>query len=119
MGHLCSSCTSRDTQIVQELQRAVGLETGSLIYWNGRVYPSGMGAPIIAWSLSNGLLSNAPVDQSVKVTGGHSPVLSANGTTNGILSQLQGHCTTTTSPLPAFDANKLLRMYEAAQSDAP
>ena len=116
MGHLCSSCTSRDTQIVQELQRAVGLETGSLIYWNGRVYSSGMGAPIMAWSLSNGLLSNAPVDQSVKVTGGHSPVLSANGTTNGILWQLQGPGTTTSSALQAFDAITLRRIYDASQS---
>jgi hypothetical protein len=98
------------------LQRAVGLETGSLIYWNGRVYSSGTGAPIMAWSLSNGLLSTTSVAQSVKVPGGHSPVLSANGTANGILWQLQGSGTTTSSALQAFDAITLERIYNAGQT---
>ncbi|MBZ5617020.1 MAG: hypothetical protein LAO23_23735 [Acidobacteriia bacterium] len=113
MGHLCSTCTKGDTQIVQELANAVGKETGSMVYWNGRVYSTGVGSPIMAWSLSNGLLSTSPVAQSVKVAGEHSPVLSANGTSDSILWQLQGsgpNC------LQAFDAITLKRIYSAAQS---
>ena len=116
MGHLCSTCARSDTQIVQELPHAVGKETGSLIYWNGKVYSSGAGAPIMAWSLNNGLLSTAPIAQSVQVTGGHSPVLSANGTANGILWQLQGPGATTNNALQAFDAVTLHRIYDAGQT---
>lgn len=116
MGHLCSNCSRSNTQILQELPNAVGNETGSLIYWNGRVYSSGAGAPIMAWSLNNGLLSTAPVAKSVQVAGGHSPVLSANGTANAILWQLQGSGPTTNNALQAFDAITLARIYDAAQS---
>ena len=114
MGHLCSSCSSQDSQIVQELPNAVGPETGSLVYWNGRVYSSGNGTPIRRWSLSNGLLSTGPVTQSIKVAAGHSPVLSANWDTNGILWQLNG---TGPNALSAFDAMTLRSLYWAAQSN--
>jgi hypothetical protein len=116
MGHFCSMCASSDTQIVQELPHAVGSETGSLIYWNGKVYSSGEGSPIMAWSISNGLLSPTPIAKSVAVAGGHSPVLSANGTANGILWQLQGSSPTTNYALQAFDAITLARIYSASQN---
>jgi hypothetical protein len=70
----------------------------------------------MAWSLTSGLLSHAPVSESVKVTGGHSPILSANGNANGILWQLQGPGTTTNSALQAFDAMTLQRIYDAGQT---
>ena len=113
MGGLCSDCTKVDTQIVQELQNAVGHETGSLVYWNGRVYSSGGSSPIEAWVLNNGLLSNSPAAQSIKVAGGHSPVVSANGTSNGILWQLNGNGP---NALQAFDAMTLESIYSANQS---
>lgn len=118
MGHLCSTCTSSNTQILQELPHAVGNETGSLVYWNGEVYSSGVGTPMMAWSLSNGLLSTTPVAKSLKVAGGHSPVLSANGTAKGILWQLQGSGSATNYALQAFDAVTLERIYDAAQNAA-
>lgn len=116
MGHLCSTCTNGDTQIVQELPNAVGAETGSLVYWNGRVYSTGVASPIMAWSLNNnGLLSTIPIAQSShRVAGGHSPVLSANGTSNGILWQLLG---SGPGALTAFDALSLKRIYGADQSN--
>jgi hypothetical protein len=114
LGGLCSTCTTRDAQIVQELPNAVGRETGSLVYWNGRVFSSGQGTPIMARSLINGMLSATPVAQSVQVQGGHSPVLSANGNNNGILWQLQG--SGSQPNLQAFDAMTLQRLYDAAQS---
>ena len=114
MGHLRSTCSGGDNQIVQELPSAVGHGTGSLIYWNGKVYSSGAANPIEAWSLNNGLLSTSPTAQSTKVAGGHSPVLSANGASNGVLWQLNG---TGPNALQAFDAITLHRIYDASQSN--
>jgi hypothetical protein len=111
MGGFCSTCTTTDTQIVQELQNAVGPETGSLIYWNGIVYSTGQGVPIMAWALNNGLLSTAPAFQtSTNYAGGGQPVLSANGTTNGILWQLNG------KTLIAYDAATLKKLYASSQA---
>ncbi len=116
MGHLCSTCTSPlgDTQIVQELPLAVGPHSSSLVYWHDRVYSTGVSTPIMAWSLNNGLLSTTPIAQSShEVAGGHSPVLSANGTSDGILWQLQG---SGSNALTAWDALSLKRIYGADQS---
>jgi hypothetical protein len=113
MGGFCSTCTKGDTQIVQELPNAVGHETGSLVYWNSRVYSSGVSTPIEAWSLENDSLSTSPIAQSVAVAGGHSPVLSANGTSDGILWQLNG---SGQNALQAFDAMTLENIYSASQS---
>ncbi len=89
MGHFCATCTLADTQIVQEVA-GFAPWTGALIYWNNTIYTSGGGAPISALSLTNGLLSTPPFAQSKKIGGGHSPVLSANGTTAGIIWQIAG-----------------------------
>lgn len=70
----------------------------------------------MAWSLSKGLLSTTPVAQSVKVAGGHSPVLSSNGTANDVLWQLQGSGPSTNYALQAFDAVTLGRIYNAGQT---
>lgn len=110
MGGLCSTCTTGDTQIVQELSKAVGGETGSLVYWNHRLYSSGTGSPIMAWSLNNGLLSTAPIAQTIQVAGGHSPVLSSNAARNGILWQING------GGLAAYNAMTLQRIYAGSQT---
>ena len=73
---------------------------------------------MMAWSLGNGLLSTTPVAKSLKVAGGHSPVLSANGTANGILWQLRGSGSASNYALQAFDAVRLERIYDAAQNAA-
>ncbi len=116
MGHLCSWCTSTsgDAQIVQEISGMIGPHTGSLVYWHDRVYSNGVSSPIMAWLLNNGLLSTAPIAQSHIVAGGHSPVLSANGTSNGVLWQLQG---SGPNALTAFDALSLKRIYGADQTN--
>jgi hypothetical protein len=55
-----------------------------------RMIPNRVGAPISAWSLTDGVLATPPFAQSAKVDSGHSPVISANRTTDGILWQLTG-----------------------------
>jgi hypothetical protein len=109
MGHFCASCTKKDSQIVQELT-AFAPWTGALLYWNSTIYSSGGGAPLSALALKNGKLATVPFAQSKKVTGGNSPVISANGNTAGILWQLLG------SAMGAFDATTMVKIYGTNQA---
>ncbi len=109
MGHFCSTCTTGDTQIVQELQ-GYAPETGALIYWNNMIYTTANGSPITALALTNGVLGTTPVAQSKKVAAGHSPVISSNGSASGLLWQLDG------GTLGAFDATTLSALYTTAQA---
>lgn len=108
MGHFCDTCTAGDTQIVQEIPGIAGKATGALVYWNSRIYSTGVGAPVMAWALNNGLLSEVPVVQSAVGDGGHSPVLTAIADNNAILWQVNG------SNLTAYDALSLNELYESA-----
>ncbi len=110
MGKYCANCT-RDTQIVQELPQAAK-QTGCLVYWNGMVYTTSTGNPVLGWSLNSGLLSNTPVVQSQSAeVGGHSPVLTSAGIANGILWQING------SNLTAYNATTLARLYVTSQTN--
>jgi hypothetical protein len=109
MGHFCATCTKSDTNIVQELA-GFAPWTGSLIYWNNSIYSSGGSAPIKAVGLTNGLLSATPFAQSKNVGGGHSPVISANGTTAGIVWQINGQF------MMALNAITLQKIYGTSQA---
>jgi Legume lectin domain/Chitobiase/beta-hexosaminidase C-terminal domain len=56
-------------------------------YWNGTVYFGGQGSTMKAFSLTGGLLSTTPTSSSTVSFGypGDTPVISSNGTTNGIV----------------------------------
>ena len=110
MGNHCASCTAGDTQIVQELPQ-VAQNTGCLAYWNGIVYSTGSGAPIMGWALTNGMLSTAPVVQTQQGQGGgHSPIITSAGSTNGILWQING------TNLAAYNAATLAQLYVTSQT---
>ena len=110
MGKYCSSCTAGDTQIVQELAQ-VAKHTGCLVYWNGMVYTTGTGYPIMGWALSNGMLSSTPVAQTPVQAGGHSPIITSAGTANGILWQING------TNLSAYNATTLVQLYATSQTN--
>jgi len=110
MGHFCSNCRLSDTQIVQELPMLVGAHTGALIYWNDTVYSSAVSSSINAYALAGGLLAGEPFAQSQQAAGQHSPVISANGNTSGVLWQING------SILTAYDALTLKRLYTSSQN---
>ena len=82
-----------DSQIVQEVtgQLAFDPNIGSLFtapaYFNNTVYFVANHDVLKAFSLINGLLSTSPVSQATTPFGfeGGSPVISANGTNNGIV----------------------------------
>jgi hypothetical protein len=96
LGHFCSSCT-KDAQIVEEIHNFAP-ETGALVYWNNAIYTSGAGSPIKVLGLNKGLLSRTAIAQSKLTTQGHSPIISADETTEAVFWQMSGLY------LEAFDA---------------
>jgi hypothetical protein len=119
-----------NNQIVQELQSALTGESRSQpAYWNGFVYFSAFGDPVKAYSLSNGLLSTIPVSKTsvtfvlncdaaspppVCALSSPNPIVSSNGTTNGIL-WLVG-LTGAQGTLYAYDATNLtVHLYDSTE----
>jgi hypothetical protein len=78
-------------------------------YWNNTVYFVPNGTPIMAFPVSAGLLGT-PLQTPAKYTGAHSPSISANGNTNGILWLISN------GQLLAFDAVSLKLLYGTAQA---
>src|SRR5205823_5858626 len=80
-------CGATCDGVVQTVDLSSGI-FGTPAYFNGRVYYHGAGDVVKAFQLTNGLLSTTPVSQTTTGWGfpGSSPSVSANGTTNGILS---------------------------------
>jgi hypothetical protein len=119
MGKLCSTCTSVDGQIVQEIPSATSGIFGSPAFWNNTVYwgggnDAGAADNITAWSFDangNGLLSTSPVSQTVQTFAFSTaaPVISANGNSNGILWILDNstYRSSCCQVLYAFDATNL------------
>ncbi len=101
-----------DTQIVQEFALIPGDNNdvlfGSPAYWNNTVYFAPNASPLLAYPLSGGLLGT-PNKTAQKYSGSHSPSISANGNTNGILWNITGQ-------LNAFDAVSLKLLYTTAQA---
>ena len=122
MGRLCSTCTTADTNIVQELPNATGGIWGSPAYWNGTVYwgggnDGGSADFITAWSFNannSGLLSTSPTSTSVNSFSFSTPApaISANGNTNGILWILDNSSfgSSCCQILYAYDATNLSNM---------
>jgi len=116
--HMGGYSTSRDA-IVQEVPTApatTGYQinglSGAPAYWNGNVYFWGShGDHLKAFSLTKGLLSTAPMAQSMEVSGpgdssGPVPAVSANGNTNGVVWTIDS----TASVLRAHDALDVARL---------
>ena len=123
MGGYCSTCVDIDTQIVQEINYASTGIWGSPAYWNGNVYwgsnnNDGTSSNLLAFSFNagnSGLLSTAPTSQSSNVFGfgTGTPVVSANGNTDGIVWLLDNgsYFSKCCQALYAFDATDLSTMY--------
>jgi hypothetical protein len=85
MGHFHDGS---DSQIVQSLVHVIPGTWGSPAYYGGLVYYQGFKDALKAFSISQGLLSTAPVmSNSASVWGypGGTPSISASGTNNAIL----------------------------------
>ncbi len=84
-SHFCNGC-STDPEILQTVTGIDGLWSMPA-YWNGNVYFWGNGDSLKMYPISNGVLAAAPTSQSAETSGfpGSTPVISANGNTNGIV----------------------------------
>jgi len=104
MGHYNASS---DAQIVQSITGQLGQVFSTPAYWNNNIYYSSTNAYLKAFKLTNGLLSMPPASQS-KVFYGYleSPLVSANGNTNGIL-WIEQHIAGANGVLRAYDATNL------------
>jgi len=108
--------SANDSQIIQELNLVPGTSTdstaafqfGSPAYWNNTLYFAPDANPLLAFPLSNGLLGSSI--STGKYVGSHSPSISANGNTNGILWVISG------PTLDAFDAVSLKLLYGTSQA---
>ncbi len=112
MGHLCATCTATlgDTQIVQEIPQGAGKNSGTAAYWNNTVYFTGGPGPVMAYALNNGMLTTPPFAQSVSMGGGGHALITANGTSDGILWLTSG------DSLVALDAVTLKTLYTSSQA---
>jgi hypothetical protein len=112
MGRLCSTCTSAtgDNQIVQELLQAEK-GTGIPVYWNNTVYFTGDSMPISGYTLQNGTLLVPPVQSPQAMGGGGHAILTANGSSNGIL-----WFTSSGRNLYALNATTLQPIYDSTQA---
>ncbi|MGA2335538.1 MAG: hypothetical protein WBQ19_19515 [Terriglobales bacterium] len=95
-----------DPQVIQEfplLEKSANPENdynvqfGSAAYWNETVYFAPDASPVLAYPVSGGELGT-PGMTAQKYSGSHSPSISANGNTNGIVWVISG------SELLAFNA---------------
>ena len=120
--------TSTSNQIVLTLPGAAGPVTesggsrGGPGYWNGMVYYVGANDIPKQFGLYNGMLSTTPIQQWTPHNYGYpgaSPVVSANGNTNGLLWTVQtnGFATNTAAVLRAMDAANVSRqIYYSSKS---
>ncbi len=105
-SYYCNNCTS-DPEILQTVDGIGGLWSMPA-YWNGNMYFWGNGDNLKAYSMIGGVLSNSPTSQSAESSGfpGSTPVVSSNGTTNGIVWAVESDGYNSNSPaiLRAYDA---------------
>lgn len=122
MGHLHAGV---DSQIIQELPNVVGGGSGtqssdhcftSPAYWNGTLYFVGNNDVIKAFKLdpSTGTLSSSPTSQGSFTFGfpGGQPVVSANGSSNGIVWVIDRKA----AALHAYDASDLSKSFYTSGS---
>ncbi|HVV72326.1 MAG TPA: hypothetical protein VHI52_12650, partial [Verrucomicrobiae bacterium] len=88
MGHYNAA---NDSQIVQSIGSAVGGTWSSPAYFYHQIYYHGSGDVLKAFAITNGVITASPRSRSATSYGypGATPVVSANGTKNGIVWDLQ------------------------------
>ena len=111
LGGLCTSCTSGDTQIVEEIPQGAGTSGGNPTFWNNRVYFTGQHSPLQVYTLQNSRLVLPPATSAGVMAGGGHSFITAKGTTNGILWLMNGG-----PVLKALDAVTFQQLYTSNQA---
>jgi len=92
MGRYCPGCATTNTNIVQQVKIATGscvtcgiFETPAV--WQGHLYIQPVRDVLKSFTITNGQISTAPASQSAQTFGfpGATPVVSAQGSVNGIV----------------------------------
>jgi uncharacterized protein YjdB len=113
--HYCKTCTTRNTQIAQEIQGAVGGLWNMPAYWNNSVYFVGAGDSLKSFSLINGAFPTSASASTGSAIGypGATPSVSSNGNSNGIVWVIQA--SGGAAVLLAYDpANGLAALYSSS-----
>ena len=120
-SHYCNGCTS-DPEIIQPLAGATGGLWSMPAYWNGQIYMWGNAGHLVAYSLTNGMLSQSPTSSSAESSNfpGSTPVVSSSGTTNGIVWAVESDAYTTSGPaiLRAYTATNVSNLLYASNLTA-
>ena len=119
--------SGNDNQIVQSLINIFptggSYNTGNYsapVYYNGAVYYAPVKGPVMAFTLTNGLLSTSPTSQSSQIFDGKTSTfsarggemaVSASGNTNGILWALQSNGDSLPGTLHAYNPSNLAQEY--------
>ena len=114
--------SSSSNNVVQEITGQIAGMWSTPAYWNGNVYFWGSGVQMQQYKLSNGLLSSSPIANSAMYSGypAPSPVVSANGTSNGILWAIRQDAFKTPGPaiLLAYDATNIGKLLYASNQNS-
>jgi hypothetical protein len=108
---------SGNSQIVQSIANATLEQYGAPSYWNNYVYFSARNDYIKQFTMTNGLLSTSATAQSPSaylVFG--VPVVSANGSSNGILWTVRNVSSKGAMVLSAFNATSMAELYNTNQN---
>ncbi|MEJ0088583.1 MAG: chitobiase/beta-hexosaminidase C-terminal domain-containing protein [Limisphaerales bacterium] len=118
MGHFNAA---NNNQIVQAFSGAVGGNFGTPAFWNKRLYYVGQGDNLKAFTVTNGVINTTPVRSPNSFNGDKSsttPVISANGTNNGIVWAVDSSTYASSSPavLHAYNATNVAQeLYNSSQ----
>jgi hypothetical protein len=108
--------------VVQEIGGQISGLWSTPAYWNGNVYFWGNGDHLKQFSLKNGRLSSTPIATASMTSGfpGVSPVISSNGTTNGILWAVRSDAYSSGGPaaLDAFDPTNVATEFYSSTTNA-
>jgi hypothetical protein len=115
-SHYCNGCSS-DPEIIQAISSGAGLWSMPA-YWNGQIYLWGNGGNLEAFSLTNDMLSKSPTSRSAESSQfpGSTPVVSSNGTNNGIVWAVESDAYTSSGPaiLRAYNATNVSNLLYAS-----
>ncbi|MEA2539182.1 MAG: hypothetical protein QOH35_548 [Acidobacteriaceae bacterium] len=114
LGGYAGPSAGRNTNILQDITNALQSDNGlwsTPAYWNGNVYMWAENDALKMFPLTNGALANRASSQSSATSGfpGATPVVSSNGTQNGIVWTLETDLFTSNGPsiLYAFNATNV------------
>ena len=110
--------TNSDSQIVQSVIGATASIWSSPAYFNNQLYLQASSDTIKAFTITNGVIVSTPASTATASVGvfNGGPVVSANGTNNGIVWVLNGNGGTSTEVLYACNATNLSQqLYNSSQ----